>query len=205
MLLLINLKNKIKIMGTENNKNITDEELFEKAFGLDARKMTEDQKNILREICCPTKMHWLGTVGIGFLVAAIINLIKFDFLWFFIFALTGIVFFHAPLFITRNKAFKKYGKTVAPDEYAEFREQNKIFYLAYYISKYGRLLAGLSMLVGIVYLFFNWRIGLSIFLFGTNIISPIKLYFASKVKIKWSWIVLYFIVMFVIWIVYPLS
>ncbi len=180
-----------------------DKEMFDKGFGLDADEMTIEQKDILREVLSPAKMHWISIVGIGVLFSGVISLVQLDFLWFLIFAFAGVIIFYIPLFIARHKAFKKYKDTVSPDEYIKFREQNRMFYPEYYFHKYGNNAISICALFGLVYIFFNWRIGITIFLFSWNILIPVKYTLTAKMKMKWSWIIFFIVIMVVIWVVYP--
>lgn len=179
----------------------SENEFFGKYFGLDVNEMTEEQKNILREVAQPVRLKWISYIWIAFFLIAIYCLIKLDFVGVGISVLLGAIFMLIDFSANRWIAFYKYKKTVTADEYRYFIGQNST--INYFTVKYGRFLTGLAVLIGIIYLFVNWRIGLSIFLFGVCVMLQIssRYCYKNKVKFRWSWIFTFFITMIIIWIV----
>jgi len=191
----------------EKNQNNTidkeeaDKKFFRKAFGLNVKEMTEEQKNILREFIQPSRLSWLNYIWMAFFLLAVYYLIKLDFASVGFYVMFGAIIMFANFFICRQIAFRKYKKTVTNSEYASFIAGNSL--LIYFLVRYGKLIQGLVVIIGIIYLFFNWRIGLSVFLFGTNILAPFSFYLQGKVKIRWGLLAFFFVSMIAIWIIFP--
>jgi hypothetical protein len=182
-------------------KGESDKELFNKAFGLNVGKMTKEQKDILREVVRPARLSWLSYVwGVSFLLA-VYFLIRFDFITVGFYVLFGIATMLFDFHFHRWAAFRRYKKTVTNSEYISFKAENSLMF--YFSVKYANSVRTLFVIIGIIYLFFNWRVGLSIILFATNILTPLKLYLQGRIGIRWSMFIFFFVTMIIIWIIFP--
>ncbi|HPD57542.1 MAG TPA: hypothetical protein P5294_02830 [Smithellaceae bacterium] len=167
--------------------------------------MTSDQREALSGLFAQKKLHWLSVVAFAAAILAIYNLITLDLKEFSFYLVLGFVLFFGNFLVDRRKAFNNYKKTVSEEEYEAFMEHNKLIRFDYLFYKYGNTIIGALIIVGIIILFFNWRIGLTITFFSFCIITPLKVYLISKMMIRKMIIrfAFYIVLMAIIWIIYP--